>query len=509
MNAEHGADVVVVGSGLCGLTVANELAAAGVRDVLVLESGPPNGTLAPQSARGHAALPAWTTNNPPHYGPPGSERPDSPPSASQARGVGGRSLHWHGVILRIEDYALDDPCWPETTRTRLTGDAGNAGLYEQVEDELARWRVATPESRTAAARQEEGDGAFAEMLAAATGLPARSVPQAVRYSSIPGAPRRAYTPLDHFHELSGRLGTEPRAARRTGTPRIAPNLAAVAVLSTRGAASGVLAHDSVLGRHVELHASTVVLAAGTMENTRLVAQLRQGDGPARYDGLNDHLAQGFVVLVPTNRLPVAVRSGAFALLARDRELRCNVFARLHAGAPLAGNSMLLDVWALGEQSRSSASHVSVTPPRYGAPWPWITTVSAGLSDDDQHVLAGERDLLASVWARLAAACGVKHAPLHFPDFFTAPRPFHAARNEAISSLPAAVLTYAWPLGASDHEGGTLPLGAVLDSAGAVREIDGVFVTGPATFPRPGAANPSLTTLALAKLTARTIRERRG
>lgn len=498
---DRGAEVIVVGSGLSGLAVASELVAASVRDVLVLEAGTYDRAQPNPSLHTWPGRPAWVTVTPPHYLAPGhtpDPRSSANPLSSQWRGVGGRSLDWHGVVLRIEDYALGDTCWPQVTRDKLLGCHGHVGMYEQVEDELARWRVATPEWRAGAQRQDEADDALVQLLTTAAGLTARPVPQAVRYSAAAGVPRRVYTPLDRFLEQSGPSGK---------TPRIASGLSAVAVLTTRGAASGVLVYNSVLGRCTELHSSTVVLAAGTIENTRLVAQLRPDRQPARYDGLNDHLTQGFVAPIRVDSVPHALRSGAFVLLARDAERRCNVFARLHGG-PAAAGMMLLDVWALGEQIRSPASHVTVTPPPGSAHGPWSTAVAASLSDDDVRVLSGERDLLASVWARLAGTFGTKPVPLHFADFLTAPRPFHIVRDEALSSRLPLPLTYAWPLGAGDHEGGTLPLGSLLDSAGTVSEADGVFVTGPATFPRSGAANPSLTTLALARLTARSVCARR-
>lgn len=165
--------------------------------------------------------------------------------------------------------------------------------------------------------------------------------------------------------------------------------------------------------------------------------------------------------------------------------------------------MLLDVWALGEQMRSPESYITVSPgssPRC----PWATQVTAGLSQSDMGVITAEQDVLTSIWVQLAECFHTEHTVLHFADFFTAPRSFHAAREEILASDTQTVVTYAWPLGAGDHEGGTLPLGSVLQHDGAVREVDGVYVAGPATFPRAGAANPSLTTLALARMTAQAI-----
>lgn len=474
--------MIVAGSGLSGLTVATELVAAGLRDVLLIEAG--SGGSVP-----------WSTATPPHY----VSTTENPLAASQRHGIGGRSRYWHGVVLRIEDYAINDPCWPATTRRLLLGNPEHTGLYAEVEDELARWSVATSELRASASRSAEADNAFIEMLIGATGLPVQSVPQAVRYSAEAPA-RRAFTPLERFREQGAQL--DWRAGGSTKRPRIASNLTVLDVLTERGAASGVLVHDVAANQQLALHAPIVVLAAGTIENTRLVGQLRAGGEAAHYDGLNDHLTLGFVARVPIDKIPLAARAGGFALLVRSSEKRCNVFARLHDGR-LADDTMLLDVWALGEQTRSPHNSVSLSRSPDAARQ-WSATVTAGLSDDDVAVLNGERELLSSVWSSIAGSFAIEQSTLAFTDFFTAPRSFHAARDEALSSPARAALTYAWPLGAGDHEGGTLPLGSLLGTGGVLRAIDGVFVTGPATFPRAGAANPSLTTLALARLTARTI-----
>lgn len=502
--AISGTEIIIVGSGLSGLTVANELMAFGVRDIMVVESGPPEGVRQSSPRNVGTACPAWSARTPPHYEWCRAEIQQGAAQSPTGRGVGGRSLHWHGVLLRIEDYAIDDPCWPARTRARLQGMGEGSGLYDQIEDEIAQWRAATPQSRAAAVKQDAADAAFGELLTAATGSSARPVPQAVRYSAS-GGPRRVYTPLDRFREQGGEVGGASRLVELSGhMPAIMSDMTAVAVLATAGAASGVLIHDTRLNRYRELHAPTVILAAGTIENTRLVAQLRETGGPVRFDGLNDHLTQGFVARVPGSACHPAVRSGAFALVSRNRRHRCNIFARLHAG-DFPGETMLLDVWALGEQTRSSANHVEIGPMDGGSGRPWSTVVTAGLSADDVRVLEGERELLAGVWEGLAAALGIHGETLRFGDFFAGAQPFQAARHQAVSAPVGRPLTYAWPLGAGDHEGGTLPLGSLLDDAGAVREVDGIFVTGPSTFPRAGAANPSLTTLALARLTAQAVR----
>lgn len=487
------ADVVVVGGGLSGLEVASELLAAGVRDVVVLEGGPdrvavpgtrgqatPNGFERPTDLDSPLDRP-WTSATPPHYG--GSVTP---------WGVGGRSLFWHGVVLRLEAWALEDACWPQPIRSALLGTGSDCpGLYTRLEAELREWATAAP-----LAAHDEADAAFVGLLSGTLAGPVQAVPQAVRRWRSGGHERwRAYTPLDRWREHGGLVGSNQM-------PTIVPESAAVELLVSQGSSPGVRVINLAQRDRVTVACSIVVLAAGAIENTRLVAQLTHPGARewVRYVGLNDHLVQGFVVRVPARRLPPAVRFGAYALVARDRERRCNVFARLHPSRP-ADQTMLLDVWAMGEQRRSSANEV-VFPERQSAPWRAL--VRPGLSHSDEAVLRGERNLLTDLWHHLADLLGVAATPLRFPRFLQAPRPFQVARRQAVRQRSAAPVTYTWPLGASDHEGGTLPFGELIDDSGQLRAVPGVFVVGPATFPRAGAANPSLTTLALARRTARCI-----
>lgn len=513
MRPTRSAEVVVVGGGLSGLAVAAQLLAAGVRDVLVLEGGDPTaksaaGVVSPAAMpRATASAPApWDQSPQPELDQPSaSTRPPHYALASGSRrGVGGRSLYWHGVVLRIEDWALQDPVWPATVRTALLGTGGvEGGLYDAVERELRLWAMAS-----SGCPWVEADAAFAAWLSeATTGLtlpedqaaslgPVEPVPRAVRrWGSGGPAEWRAYTPLDDWWERGGTVGADH-------APTVLPALEVVEILAPGGRVGGVRVRDGTGSQVVEVGCSTLVLAAGTLENTRLVGQLQAGESGERpvYSGLNDHLTQGFVARVPASGLPPAARLGSLVLAARDSARRCNIFVRLHPGS-LADNQMLLDVWAMGEQGRSPANQVSFRAPQ---PAPWSILVQPGLSPADEKVLAGERSLLASIWARLADHLAVIPRPLCFTDFLEAPRPFDLARSQALQAEAGAAITYAWPLGSGDHEGGTLPLGELLDDVGRLAEVSGVYVAGPATFPRPGAANPSLTTLALARHTVRAI-----
>lgn len=457
-----GADVVVIGAGLSGLELARTVVAAGVNDVLVLDAG---------GQPGVATVPAetWRTTAPPHYS-----------IAAAPEEVGGRSLRWHGVVLRLEDWALD-ASWPVLLRTALTGAdpaPGAPSLYAEVERDLTAWAGGPLAGR-------EG-GETPELSIAALGPSARPVPVATRPESDGVA--RAYTPMAECAEWLRR----PEGSR---LPRIRPGCRAVELVLDAGRVSGV--RVATAGTTEVVSAGAVVLAAGTLENTRLMSRLPELDGGVEFTGLNDHLVQGFLVRLPAGaagRGPL----GDSLRYAAEPACRSNVFARVRPWP--TDNGVLVDVWAMGEQVRSAESRLSFPPGSRPA------TVIPGLAAADHEVLARQRQLLGRAWSAVASAVGGGGGcRLRFPDFRTAPRPFTTALAQVGSAPDRTPVSYAWPLGSVDHEAGTLPLGGEqVDAAGRVRLAAGAYVAGPSTFPRSGAANPSLTTLALARHTARTL-----
>lgn len=451
------ADVVVLGAGLSGLECASTIVAGGVDDVLVVEAG---------GARTGAAVtasPGWASTAPPHYVCNGRKRAV----------LGGRSLEWHGVVLRLEDWALADPAWPESARSALRGQpTGGGDFYEQVERELADWAGGS------LIHQHQGQG-LARVLPSG-----RAVPQAVRPDG------RAYTPLDRCTGWTVPGG-------RTGQPRVRTECQALTVVTRAGRVTGVQVRDMRTGDVDTVTTRTAVLAAGTLDNTRLLAQLAGADRPPTFTGLNDHLVQGFVVRLQAAALGGPQPADAFEYMPGD-ESRSNVFARTRA-VPGSPDEVLLDVWAMGEQLRSDHNVVSF-PHTERVPWQGLVTPA--LSEADREVLAAQRHELTKLWTRLA---GRRATDLHLPDFLGAPFAFDRALTRVMGEPPAAPVGYCWPLGTVEHESGTLPLGgAHVGEAGEVTAAAGGYVVGPATFPRSGAANPSLTTLALARWTAATL-----
>lgn len=418
------ADVVVVGAGMAGAEAAAEIAAQGSARVLVADGS------------GQAPAVRWQAAPAPHY-----------PDRRVHLGPGGRSLAWHGVVLRLEPWALAE--WPATVAGQLQSE-----WYPLVERELEAWRGHRLGQASAA------DAALVARLSQLTGIRWQPVPQAVRYEH---RQRRSYTPVDRWRPQARRLEVV------SGT--------VTDVILHGGRVAGVR-----LGGNEVVSTPTVLLAAGTLESTRLLAQTRWRASQAYR--LADHLVEGFLSRLAPGTLP----EGGFARWPSDAVGRCSVFARTR----VQGDSVVLDAWTMGEQLPEGASRVNIEP---AGP----TQIEAGLSPADEEVLAAGRDRLKHIWASI----GTGRPPAWAP-FLDSPRSFPEAMAEIAEEARARPVPYAWPLGTVDHESSTLPLGSELDDDGRALDVPGLWVTGPAVFPRPGAANPSLTTLALARRTARLL-----
>lgn len=422
------ADVIVVGAGMAGLEAALAIRATGTHRVVVI-----NGSVQSATTR-------WRTTTPPHY----------PDHGAHLR-LGGRSLAWHGVVLPIEPWALDD--WPAAVALELRNE-----WYEAVESDLEAWAGAPLHL------PREADAALRERLTELTSISWQLVPCALRRGD---ETCRAYSPLDCW-----------------------PMPAAEGILSG-SVVEVLLENESVAGVRLACEDETVLapavlLAAGTLETTRLVAQARRRPDRA-YPGLVDHLVEGFLVRIPRGTLP----PGGFVRWPADADGRCALFARTRS----AEDAVFLDVWTMGEQLPSAASNLRFEEASNGT---WTGLIDVRLGPSDEEVLAVGRRRLTEVWG----AVGAGAAPA-WPRFMDGPRTFAQARDVAEATAGRPV-PYAWPLGTVDHEGSTLPYGSELDDAGRVADVPGLWVTGPATFTRPGAANPSLTTLALARRSARSL-----
>lgn len=480
-------ETVIVGAGLSGLAVATGLARRGVGRVAVVDAGGIGtarlrgitaGARVPQTvfdADRDADLPRWCpwiSESAPHYAEPIGLR----------RRVGGRSLCWHGVVLRMHPWECGDSTpWPPAVTRELLG-SGHGGLYREVERELRDW-AGGPLDRTRTASESY----LHEWVTALGYGGVRPAPLAARHvdgQHVGDLP--AYSPLHAWTE---------ELARGHPLPDVLAEREVVAVRLARGQVVGLDVRHRHGGSAEFVPGERVVLAAGTIENTRLVAQaigLTGGSVPT-FEGLNDHIIQGFAVTIPVSTWGFAHhRDGGCLVLRGDGSTRFNLFFKLRGTQ--SSDHLTLDVWTMGEQERADRNRISFTDT---TSFPWTTLISTGLSANDRQLIRAEQDALQGVWLRTAKVLNIPDTPLQFADFFRNSQPIGTAYGIA-ASQPGQPVPFSAALGTSDHEAGSLPLGSVVDIAGQVPGCAGLYVTGPAVFPKSGAVNPSLTTLALAR-----------
>ncbi|MER5988547.1 GMC oxidoreductase [Streptomyces sp. NPDC001787] len=239
-----------------------------------------------------------------------------------------------------------------------------------------------------------------------------------------------------------------------------------------------------------ISAGAVVLASGTLENTRLYAQALAHTGyrVTRWPGLNDHLPHGFIAPLPAAlRRDWVAPERAFLWADHDARLRGNLFVDIHTARQ---PEPVLDLWWLAQQEEPFLDSILFVPEEEV----WSARVEAGLRNLDSSAME-RRDQYARGLLE-ALSLPEERVPADGPpDLYTA-----VDRAQATGRA----VRYVNPLGHSDHEAGTIALGAHLAPGGRAPWADGLFVAGPATFPAPGAANPTLTMIALAAQTAAAI-----
>ena len=445
-------DVAIVGSGMSGSAVGAELTRLGA-DYVVLEAGPDAGLAHVGAA---ATTARWSDPALDPWFRPFFDRLDAtvyPATSGYRVRVGGRSLYWRGICFRIEPPAW--AAWPAGIREPLLA-AG--GLYAQLEEELTRWtgRESLRAPRTSA------ELSWVARLTAA-GFDATPTPRAIRL--LPGDRWEAYSPARRV----------PRDRVRAGRPvtAIRPGRGDSFRLETGGGTRPVAARK-------------VVLCAGVFGNLRLVTRLLHDAAAVRAGPafrVTDHLACGILLS---------------SAVAGEERMDSSVHAGFHAAecsnvvvesAP-DGAGTMVDIWAMGEQPPESALEVSFPEGTERIAWDREGRARIRRRHEDQRTLLGT----------IAERLGLKVAGLDRPARYAAARALARRR-------PGQGICYQVDFGELDHESGGLALGGDrVDLAGRLRHVDGVFVAGPCLFPRAGAANPTLTTLALARHVARQVAE---
>ncbi|MBE8520468.1 GMC family oxidoreductase [Amycolatopsis sp. H6(2020)] len=471
--------MLVVGGGLAGLELAKELENRGCDGVLVVEAGPVADLRHVNETHSEAVSTekCFAPETDEHFHRPyvSGSAPHYTLNSGLRRRLGGRSLYWHGVVLPLEPWALAEPSWPaEVVADLVRSWRGGPSLYERVTAGLQAWqRSGTPKYAGAPAEVEIGGERLVRTPAAC--------------SAAGGGRWRAYSPLDHW------LDAGPPAP---GGVRFLCDTEVVAVDVRDGRATGVAVRQVGADRVHHLAADAVVLCAAAVENARLAIQALTGAGvlaEPRLGGLADHIVQGFVLRLTTrDRLPEYLRHPASYVAPARAQERSYLRVDVHHPEP---GEVLVDVRVTGEQLGGPGSYVECRPE--GEP-PWPATVHTSMSAQDLDVVAGQRAMLQRFWTALARDTGAAGRPLEFEEFGEQTRTNTFVLPGSVRKLhhgePA---TWVSLLGTEDHEGGTLPLGSALDTRHQLVGVAGLYAAGPTTFPRLGAANPTLTSLALA------------
>ncbi len=513
------ADAIVVGSGAAGGWAAKELTEAGLR-VLLLEAGPerkPAGagrawaTRLWRHARGAQPVqelqPGYWIKDPNLFVKDVEQGYSTPPDRPfvwiRGRQLGGRTLLWGGVTLRLSDYELAaserdgyGPSWPIRYRDL-------APHYDRIERFLrihgTRERLPQlPDGRFVGARpltraeRRLGDGVAAvwpdRRLIPSRGLALERHGREPRLSSV---------------------ATSIDAARATGRLHVRTGAAVSHLIpgGRAGRAGGVLFVDAVTGSAHAARARLIVLCASTIETTRILLATRmehpelpvsESDCLGRY--LMDHVILGTAVEVDDVPYdpPAAFTAADSFLVPRFQNIagtepylrgfglwgviQRRGFAGRH-GRPALG--LLI---AQGEMLPRHDNRVELDGDRGGDGLPGVR-ISCAWGDNDRTM----RDAMDTAVEEMVHAGGGRTV-----------RRFGAlARLPGLLGLPARLERFwrAPPPGAFVHEVGGARMGSdpgasVVDARNRCWGMPNVLVTDGACWPTSGWQSPTLTIMAL-------------
>lgn len=471
LDGEHLYDVIVIGSGAGGGVLADQLADLGA-DVLVLEAGSAlftthTGNLPRQLQLGQFEKHLWALFD--EYSVVNYvNAAGSTYAGAQAFNLGGRSVFWGAFIPRMTWWELE--AWPQTVAWDLQNFA-----YQRAED-LVYWpplpSAYQQTIKTLLAAKWPDFGHFDAPVAVRQQNPARG-------TIAPGL----FSTADLLTE--GRLSVDPGGL---GRATVNLNHAVTQIQTEAGHASGVVAFDLIANEQRTYKARHIVLAAGTVESTKL-AKMSQLADPHELvgKGFTDHpvlfthfsLPVGSAYHRPESSCKILSQHKQASAAQHPYNMLLELGADLNQGRyldpdtlarhrALKGDATLCEIVFLFNSPLLDQNRIDHQGPSFAKPV--VTMVPSASADGHWNEVNTLKDAI-----------------------------IHELGGEALPNDSLALKRGG--LGGVAHEVGTLRMGAA--GAGVVDEnlkyhgYDNLYVCDLSTFPTSPAANPTLTLFALA------------